>query len=211
LLLEQHLSVPHHTKDKETTTSPIRPLIDAERPTNMASNGTVYSPVLETSRIFSDLCEQSERLGLPTEVVANKDRVSFSTSHNEIYFPIPFKETETLAALKGVEGSVAAAIADLRFGRNANPRGVQVSLEGATAFGCQAYMAKVDGLSKLDPNVKSKLKGKRFFFHSLLWLFLMESLRYGSVGGPVEWLPSHVGEPLQDQEPRRVLPYSWIT
>jgi hypothetical protein len=90
-------------------------------------------------------------------VQTNKDRVSFSSSHNEIYFPIPFKETETLAALKGIEGSVAAAIADLRFG--AQPRDVQVSLEGATAFGCQAYMAKIDGLSKLDPNVKSKLKG----------------------------------------------------
>ncbi|KAJ5997763.1 hypothetical protein N7499_005843 [Penicillium canescens] len=120
--------------------------------------GTRYSPVLETSRIFSDLCEQAERFDLPPEVLANKDRVSFSTSHNEIYFPIPFKETETLAALKGIEGSVAAAIADLRFGAGASPRGVQVSLEGATAFGCQAYMAKVAGLSKLDPNVKSKLK-----------------------------------------------------
>ncbi|KAJ5678234.1 CoA-transferase family III [Penicillium maclennaniae] len=128
----------------------------------MASNkefsGSRYSPVLETSRIYSDLCDQSDRLGLPSPVLANKDRVSFSTSHNEIYFPIPFKETETLAALKGIEGSVAAAIADLRFGQNAQPRGVQVSLEGATAFGCQAYMAKLDGLSKLDPNVKSKLK-----------------------------------------------------
>lgn len=126
---------------------------------NKEANSTRYSPVLETSRIFSDLCEQSERLNLPSEVLANKDRVSFSTSHNEIYFPIPFKETETLAALKGIEGSVAAAIADLRFGQNAQPRGVQVSLEGATAFGCQAYMAKLDGLSKLDPNVKSRLKG----------------------------------------------------
>lgn len=126
----------------------------------MASDGSRYSPVLETSRIFSHLCEQSERLNLPPEVLANKDRVSLSTSHNEIYFPIPFKETETLAALKAVEGSVAAALADLRFGPGAQPRGVQVSLEGATAFGCQAYMAKVDGLSKLDPAVKSKLKGK---------------------------------------------------
>ncbi|KAJ5219127.1 CoA-transferase family III [Penicillium cinerascens] len=125
---------------------------------NEEASGTRYSPVLETSRIFSDLCEQSERLNLPSEVLANKDRVSFSTSHNEIYFPIPFKETETLAALKGIEGSVAAAIADLRFGQNAQPRGVQVSLEGATAFGCQAYIAKLDGLSKLDPNVKSRLK-----------------------------------------------------
>ncbi|KGO56534.1 CheY-like superfamily [Penicillium expansum] len=120
--------------------------------------GSMYSPVLETSRIFSELCEQSERFDLPPEVLANKDRVSFSTSHNEIYFPIPFKETETLAALKGVEGSVAAAIADLRFGAGTEPRGIQVNLEAATAFGCQAYMAKVDGLSKLDPTVKSKLK-----------------------------------------------------
>lgn len=59
-------------------------------------------------------------------------------------------------------GSVAAAIADLRFGRRAQPRSVQVSLEGATAFGCQAYMAKMDGLSKLDPAVKAKLKGMYF-------------------------------------------------
>ncbi|KAJ5444199.1 uncharacterized protein N7458_008071 [Penicillium daleae] len=128
----------------------------------MASNGHTsgvpYSPLRETSRIFSDLCAQSERFNLPPQVQANKDHVSFSSSHDEIYFPIPFKETETLAALKGIEGSVAAAIADLRFGQATQPRGVQVSLEGATAFGCQAYMAKIDGLSKLDPNVKSKLK-----------------------------------------------------
>lgn len=122
------------------------------------SNTAPYSPVLETSRIFSYLCDQSERLNLPAQVREHKDKVSFSSSHNEIYFPIPFKETETLAALKGIEGSVAGALADIRFGRDA-PRSVQVSLEGATAFGAQAYMAKIDGLSKLDPNVKSKLKG----------------------------------------------------
>lgn len=125
-------------------------------------NSSPYSPVLETSRIFSHLCEQSDPLNLPPEVVANKDSVSFSSSHNEIYFPIPFKETETLAALKGVEGSVAAALADLRFGPGSQPRGVQVNLEAATAFGCQAYMAKIDGLSKLDPKVKSRLKGRLF-------------------------------------------------
>ncbi|CEJ54257.1 Putative CAIB/BAIF family enzyme [Penicillium brasilianum] len=123
---------------------------------NDRTNGVPYSPLVETSRIFSNLCAQSERLNLPPQVQTNKDRVSFSSIHNEIYFPIPFKETETLAALKGIEGSVAAAVADLRFG--AQPRDVRVSLEGATAFGCQAYMAKIDGLSKLDPNVKSKLK-----------------------------------------------------
>ncbi|KAL4955348.1 CoA-transferase family III domain-containing protein [Aspergillus filifer] len=117
-----------------------------------------YSPVQEAGRIFSFILEQAERLGLPEEVVKGQDAVSFTSSHDQIYFPIPFKETETLAALKGVEGSVAAAIADLRYGAPAQKRNITVNLERATAFGCQAYMAKVDGLSKLDPEVKKKLK-----------------------------------------------------
>ena len=121
--------------------------------------GSIYSPVREAGHIFSLLCNQAERLSLPPEVVEGKDSVSFYSSHDEIYFPIPFKETETLAALKGVEGSVAAAIADLRYGKPSQKRDIKVSLEKATAFGCQAYMAKIDGLSKLDPAVKSKLKG----------------------------------------------------
>ncbi|KAE8349363.1 CoA-transferase family III domain-containing protein [Aspergillus coremiiformis] len=118
--------------------------------------GSVYSPVRETDRIFSFLFDQAELLHLPLEVVKNKDAVSFNSSYDEIYYPIPFKETETLAALKGVEGAVAAGIANLRYGPQ--KRDVKVNLERATAFGCQAYMAKVDGLSKLDPEVKKKLK-----------------------------------------------------
>lgn len=160
---------------------------------NSQPNGSPYSPVLETSRIFSNLCEQSDRLNLPPEVLANKDRVTFSSSHNEIYFPIPFKETETLAALKGVEGSVAAALADLRFGAGAQPRGVRVNLEAATAFGCQAYMAKIDGLSKLDPKVRSKLKGM-WFVDVEAGVCTDKTLRYGSIGCAVEWISSNVGE-----------------
>lgn len=130
----------------------------------MASNTTAgeYSPVAEADRIFKYLCDQSERLSLPSEVSANKDAVSFYSAANEIYYPIPFKETETIAALKGVEGSVAAAIADLRYGQPAQKRNVKVSLEKATCFGCQAYMAKVDGLGKLDAGVRAKLKGRPF-------------------------------------------------
>ncbi|GCB22125.1 succinyl-CoA--L-malate CoA-transferase beta subunit [Aspergillus awamori] len=125
----------------------------------MAGSSAVdYSPVREAGRIFSYLCDQAEDLNLPKEVTESKDAVSFSSTHDEVYFPIPFKETETLAALKGVEGSVAGAIADLRYGPSEQKRNVKISLERATAFGCQAYMAKVDGLSKLDPEVKKKLK-----------------------------------------------------
>lgn len=71
---------------------------------------TSYSPVKEAGRIFSLLCDQAERLNLPEEVVAGQDAVSFNSSHDQVYFPIPFKETETLAALKGVEGSVSATV-----------------------------------------------------------------------------------------------------
>ncbi|KAL2814480.1 CoA-transferase family III domain-containing protein [Aspergillus granulosus] len=117
-----------------------------------------YSPVQEAGRIFSFLCEQAEQLNLPEEVVRGQDAVSFNSSHNQIYYPIPFKETETLAALKGVEGAVAAAIADLRYGPAVGKRNVKINLERATAFGCQAYMAKVGGLAKNDPEVKKKLK-----------------------------------------------------
>lgn len=133
----------------------------------MASEANpAYSPVREAGRIFSLLCDQTDRLDLPPGAVGGKDAVSFYSSHDEIYFPIPFKETETLAALKGIEGSVAAAIADLRYGQSPQKRNVKVNLERATAFGCQAYMAKVDGLSKLDPGVKSKLKGlRRAYLH----------------------------------------------
>ncbi|OJJ47672.1 hypothetical protein ASPZODRAFT_15120 [Penicilliopsis zonata CBS 506.65] len=117
-----------------------------------------YSPTNEAGRIFALLCDQAEKLNLPSAAVEGKDAVSFCSDYDQVYFPIPFKETETLAALKGIEGSVAAAIADLRFGHTQENRHVKINLERATAFGCQAYMAKVDGLSKLDPQVKTKLK-----------------------------------------------------
>ena len=121
------------------------------------ANSETYSPIREAGRIFSLLCDQSERFSLPLQVVENRDKVSFYSSHDQIYYPIPFKETETLAALKGIEGAVAAALADLRHGTSS--RDIKISLEKATVFGCQAYMAKLDGLSKLDPAVKARLKG----------------------------------------------------
>ena len=131
----------------------------------MANTG--YSPIREANRIFSLLCDQAERLSLPSQVVNSRDNVTFYSPHDRIYYPIPFKETETLAALKGLEGCVAAALADLRYGGTSSPRDVRVSLEKATAFGCQAYMAKLDGLSKLDPAVKSRLKGELFLLQTM--------------------------------------------
>lgn len=124
---------------------------------------TEYSPTQEAQRILGFLCQQSHALNLPSAVADNQDAVQFHSDRDKIFFPIPFKETETLAALKAIEALTAAELANLRFGRK--QRNVTVSLEAATYFGCQAYMAKVGGLGKLDPDVRSKLKGL-FVSHS---------------------------------------------
>lgn len=118
---------------------------------------TAYSPLQETQRIFQYLCENGDQLGLPASIQDIKDRVTFVSNYNRVYFPIPFKEMEVASALKAVEGSVACALADLKFGKR--EREVCVNLEKATNFLFQAYRATVDGLGKLDPKVKSKLKG----------------------------------------------------
>ncbi|KAI7977853.1 hypothetical protein EIK77_009393 [Talaromyces pinophilus] len=119
----------------------------------MGSVNVTYSPTNEAQRILAFLCKQSQALNLPDAVVQNQDTVTFHSTTDSIYFPIPFKETETLAALKAVEGLVAGQIANLRFGTTSQKkRSVEISLEAATYFACQAYMAKVGGLGKLDPD-----------------------------------------------------------
>ncbi|PMD32072.1 CoA-transferase family III [Hyaloscypha variabilis F] len=119
-----------------------------------------YSPVLEARRIFRLLCEQADNLGLPESISAIKGKVRIESDYDRVYFPIPFKETETAAALKAVEGAVACALAQLKFGE-ANFV-VRVDLERASCFLFQAYLATVDGLGKLDKGVKTKLKDTDF-------------------------------------------------
>ena len=97
-----------------------------------------YSPVREAHRIFALLCEQASELDLPESVRDIVSSVKIVSEHDRIYFPIPFKETETAAALKAVEGSVACALADLKYGSKA--REVIVDLEKATCFLFQAYL-----------------------------------------------------------------------
>lgn len=120
----------------------------------------IYSPVREAQRIFHLLCDQGDQLGLPPVIRDIAYHVKIVSDHDRVYFPIPLKETETASALKAVEGSVACALADLKYG--SKPREVKVELEQATCFLFQAYLATVDGLGKLDKGVKAKLKGMKF-------------------------------------------------
>jgi hypothetical protein len=116
-----------------------------------------YSSVYEAKRIVALLLEL---VSLPPEVVSSLEHnVSFTSSRDFPYFPIPFKETELAAALKAIEGSVASALARLQD-ESPRARRITVNLERTTAFLFQAYLATVGGQGKLESGVKRFLKGK---------------------------------------------------
>ncbi|KAF5657731.1 putative CAIB BAIF family enzyme [Fusarium heterosporum] len=116
-----------------------------------------YSSVEESKRVFDYLCGQFDEIAFPSAIKELKSSIKFTSTRDAPYFPIPFKETETAAALKAVEGAVACLLADSIEGKS-QTRNISVDLEKTTAFLCQAYMAKVGGLGKLDPGVKARLK-----------------------------------------------------
>jgi len=99
---------------------------------------------------------------LPSECLQHLEDVTLTTSTDgtQIYFPCPFKETEATVALKSLEASVVAAIADLRYPHEGRHRKIEVDLEKAATFLFSTYIAKIDGMGKQDPHVKSKLKRK---------------------------------------------------
>ena len=123
-----------------------------------------YSSTAEARRILDYLLTQFDPVSLPPQAAkgASNATVTFKAARDAPYFPIPFKETETAAALKAVEGAVAALLSDLKdaSGDKTKARHITVDLEKTTAFLCQAYLATVGGLGKLDPDVKALLKGE---------------------------------------------------
>jgi hypothetical protein len=106
--------------------------------------------ILET---FHEDCD-----ALPESVRRRAQKVTFNAQRDLPYFAIPFKETETTAALKAIEASAAAALYDLKIDQEAK-RMIKIDLEKTTAFLFQAYLATVNGLGKLDAGVKDWLKG----------------------------------------------------
>jgi hypothetical protein len=122
---------------------------------------TTYSSKEEAHNILQYLCNAFDSISLPCGVASRADRVQFVAERDQPYFPIPFKETETAAALKAVEASVASLLADTRQGDapSTSQREIIINLEKTTAFLFQAYLARVGGYGKLDKQVKSLLKG----------------------------------------------------
>ncbi|UNI17585.1 hypothetical protein JDV02_003917 [Purpureocillium takamizusanense] len=117
-----------------------------------------YSSIAETSRIFDLVLSLVDPLSLPAGTRAKRADVVFTGARDQPYFFIPFKETETAAALKAVEGCVASLLADVKSGGGEARRRITVDQERTTAFLFQAYLARVGGLGKLDKEVRSLLK-----------------------------------------------------
>ncbi|ATY64875.1 CAIB BAIF family enzyme [Cordyceps militaris] len=122
-----------------------------------------YSSKEEAARIFQYLVGVLDPVSLPPEVARRQSKISFTAARDAPYFPIPFKETEATAALKAVEGTVAALLAETSSSSDASAAAasdarVHVDLEKTTAFLFQAYLARVGGLGKLDKQVKGLLK-----------------------------------------------------
>ncbi|OAA73806.1 CAIB/BAIF family enzyme [Cordyceps fumosorosea ARSEF 2679] len=115
-----------------------------------------YSSKGEAARIFEYLLGIFDPISLPSEVASRQGKVDFTAARDRPYFPIPFKETETAAALKAVEGTMAALLSETSGG--AKDAQVHVDLEKTTAFLFQAYLARVGGRGKLDKNVREFLK-----------------------------------------------------
>jgi len=97
---------------------------------------------------------------LPLELLKHLQDVQLTTATDgtQIYFPCPFKETEATVALKSIEASAVAAIADIRYGEER--RKIEINLERTATFLFSTYIATIAGMGKQDPKTKSRLKSK---------------------------------------------------
>ncbi|KAH7353710.1 CoA-transferase family III domain-containing protein [Plectosphaerella cucumerina] len=116
-----------------------------------------YSSKAESARILDIVTSLVNDAALPAAAVAQKSNINFTSTRDAPYFPIPLKETEVTAALKAIEGSLAAALAATKD-QEPKARRIRVDLEKTTAFLFQAYLARIGGLGKLDKDVRSLLK-----------------------------------------------------
>ena len=152
-------------------------------PSDFDMSGHDYSPRREAKRIFDYLCGLQNELSLPSNLQELAKNVEFTSDKDAVYLPIPFKETETGAALKGVEALVASSLASLKYGEK--NRKITIDLELATCFLFQTYLSTIDGLGKYDAGVKAKLKGK-WLVHVLVNFSLTNlSARHRSSKGAV--------------------------
>jgi hypothetical protein len=102
----------------------------------------------------------SARGEFPEDFLQYVEGVIFTSSNPNdavLHFPCPLKEQDATAAIKALEACGAAAIADLRFGKE--QRMISVDIDKTACFLMSAYLTTVDGLGKGDKEVKSRIPG----------------------------------------------------
>ena len=122
---------------------------------------------------------------LPSEAAAYRKMVQFTCpTVDMVYFPVPNKSQEAVAAIKSLEGCMVAAIADLpplsttTLRKNASlstststpttkmaRRHISIDMDKVATFLMSAYAVTIDGMNKSNPGVKGKIKGKVVYKH----------------------------------------------
>jgi hypothetical protein len=121
-----------------------------------------YEPTQEARRILNMLLGlfPASSLALPEVVKGDlRQNVHFVGARKYPLFPVPFKETETTAALKALEGLVAVALSGARS-ETTKELLVKIDLDKSSAFLFSAYLATVGGYSKSQKESKLYLKGQ---------------------------------------------------
>ncbi|KAI5816936.1 CoA-transferase family III domain-containing protein [Pyronema omphalodes] len=120
-----------------------------------------YSTITGAKDALEHLLNQPENRNLPLPQAAiDYARKTKFTGRDSVFLPCVMKEVEASAALKAIEAGMAAAIGELRYGWKEED--IEVNMERAGAFLFMAYLASVDGLTKLNKEVRSRLRDTDF-------------------------------------------------
>ncbi|KAF5625191.1 CAIB BAIF family enzyme [Fusarium tjaetaba] len=114
-----------------------------------------YSIRQEAARIFHEVLLRDGRLQIPAEVALIAQKTSFDDTDtmDTPYLPVPYKFTESSAALWALAATFGNLIAQDRFGVE---QGVRVNTDVASLFLMSAGLAKVDGKGLNDPSIASR-------------------------------------------------------
>ncbi|KAI6308997.1 hypothetical protein MCOR34_007017 [Pyricularia oryzae] len=114
-----------------------------------------YSIRQEAERIFRDTLLRDQRLGLPQKVASASERTTFDTTTiDTAYLPVPWKFSESSAALWALAATYGNAIAKERFGVDQD---VVVNTDVASLFLCSSLLVRVNGKSFQDSEIGARV------------------------------------------------------
>jgi len=123
---------------------------------NYHLNTEHYSMIAETHKAIAFILELAHNQ-IPAEIRDLVLKVGLTSNNTgSPYFPVPFKETEAISSLKAVESAAAAAIADIRYGKQS--RRIDLDLERASIFLFSTYVVTLGGYAKQDKESQKFLK-----------------------------------------------------